>query len=453
MSLKTNIETGFLRVATEFKTIRTLITGTATGDLSGLTTIDKSSIIAAINEASSAGGAASLSELTDVAVTTPATGHVLRHNGSEFVNVDPTTYLQPLDGDLTSIAALTTTAFGRGLLALANSAALAGQVGNATSTQAGAVELATDAEAVTGTDTGRAVTPANLTAALANYQPTDGDLGAIAALTTTSYGRAFLTLADQAALMALVGSATDTVAGKVELATAAETATGTDAVRAVTPVGLKPLLDAKAATSSLSAVATSGNAADLTGTLGTAQLPALAIVTVQVVADQAARLALNNVQPGDVAKQTDTGTTWMLAAAPPSTAGNWVELEANGDVLSVAGRTGAVVLTKTDVGLSAVDNTADADKPVSSAQATAIGSKQPLDATLTALAALTVSANTLVYATGADAFTTTTLTAAARDLLDDVDVAAMRDTLEVYSQVEIGDVDFNFADAFAAGLE
>lgn len=37
-------------------------------------------------------------------------------------------------------------------------------------------------------------------------------------------------------------------------------------------------------------------------------------------------------------------------------------------VTSVAGRTGAVTLTKTDVGLSSVDNTADLDKPVSSAQ-------------------------------------------------------------------------------------
>lgn len=45
---------------------------------------------------------------------------------------------------------------------------------------------------------------------------------------------------------ATVAVASTTVAGRVELATAAETATGTDAVRAVTPAGVKPLLDAKA---------------------------------------------------------------------------------------------------------------------------------------------------------------------------------------------------------------
>lgn len=44
-------------------------------------------------------------------------------------------------------------------------------------------------------------------------------------------------------------------------------------------------------------------------------------------------------------------------------------------VTSVAGRTGTVTLTKADVGLGSVDNTADSAKPVSTAQATAIGLK------------------------------------------------------------------------------
>jgi hypothetical protein len=46
--------------------------------------------------------------------------------------------------------------------------------------------------------------------------------------------------------LARLSSATETAKGIVELATNAETSTGTDATRAVTPVGLKPLLDAKA---------------------------------------------------------------------------------------------------------------------------------------------------------------------------------------------------------------
>jgi hypothetical protein len=48
----------------------------------------------------------------------------------------------------------------------------------------------------------------------------------------------------------------------------------------------------------------------------------------------------------------------------------------SGAVVSVAGRTGAVTLTKADVGLGNVDNTADAAKPVSTAQAAAIAAVQ-----------------------------------------------------------------------------
>lgn len=48
-------------------------------------------------------------------------------------------------------------------------------------------------------------------------------------------------------------------------------------------------------------------------------------------------------------------------------------------VQSVAGKTGSISLTKTDVGLSAVDNTADADKPVSTATQTALDQKVSAD--------------------------------------------------------------------------
>jgi hypothetical protein len=44
-------------------------------------------------------------------------------------------------------------------------------------------------------------------------------------------------------------------------------------------------------------------------------------------------------------------------------------------VTSVAGKQGAVTLAKGDVGLGSVDNTSDANKPVSTAQAAAIATK------------------------------------------------------------------------------
>ncbi|HBN7642433.1 phage tail protein [Pseudomonas aeruginosa] len=55
--------------------------------------------------------------------------------------------------------------------------------------------------------------------------------------------------------------------------------------------------------------------------------------------------------------------------------------------------------------------------------------KQPLDETLTALAALVTAANKLIYATGIDTFATTDLTAFARTLLDDQNAAAALATL------------------------
>lgn len=54
---------------------------------------------------------------------------------------------------------------------------------------------------------------------------------------------------------------------------------------------------------------------------------------------------------------------------------------------------------------------------------------QPLDATLTALAGVSTTSDALIYATGSDTFTTTTLTSFARGLLDDTSNTAARSTL------------------------
>ena len=62
-------------------------------------------------------------------------------------------------------------------------------------------------------------------------------------------------------------------------------------------------------------------------------------------------------------------------------------------------------------------------------QGYSITDAQPLDATLTALAGVTVAANELIYATGADSFSVTSLSTYGRSLLDDADAAAARTTL------------------------
>jgi hypothetical protein len=256
MSLATNITNAFTRVATEFKTLRTLIGGSATSDISALTTTDKSSLVGAINE-----------------VKAGATGS------------------PPA----------------------------------ATTTQAGVVELATNAEAVTGTD----------------------------------------------------------------------------AVRAVTPSGVASAIAGKADTASLSAVATSGDAGDLTGTLPSAVLPPLAVNETFTPLDQTAMLALN-AQRGDVAIRQDTGQTFILSTDSPATLADWKEITASGAVQSVAGKTGVVTLTKADVGLGNVDNTSDLNKPISTATQTALDLKA--------------------------------------------------NATDVYSQAQIGDVNTDFAAGFVAAL-
>jgi len=57
---------------------------------------------------------------------------------------------------------------------------------------------------------------------------------------------------------------------------------------------------------------------------------------------------------------------------------------------------------------------------------------QPLEATLTALAAVTTAANKLIYATASDTFATTDLSAFGRTLIDDANAAAARTTLGVF---------------------
>lgn len=399
MSFDVNIQNLTTRMASEMKALRTLINGNA-ADLSGLTTVAKSNLVAAINELDAAidslsagGSATNLDALTDVTLTAPATGDILQRNaGGQFVNVNPTTFLQAADSDLAAIAALATTAYGRALLTLADGAALTGLLPGATETLASVLEIATQAETNAGTDDARAITPLKLQTRLAAYaQPLDTDLTAIAALTTSTYGRALLTLADAAALRTNLGLAT---------------------------------------------VATSGSASDITtGTLPTSVLPALAIIDVNTVASQAAMLALT-AQKGDVAVRTDTGQTFILSTNSPTTLADWKEISAVGKVTSVNGQQGIVVLGKTDVGLGNVDNI----------------QQQPLDATLTALAGLVTGANKLVYATGVDTFGLTDFTAFARTLLDDPDAATMRATLSVYSQAEIGSITTDYVALFNTGL-
>ena len=64
---------------------------------------------------------------------------------------------------------------------------------------------------------------------------------------------------------------------------------------------------------------------DSSGLLNTSQLPPLSKVTVASAANQAARLALT-AQVGDIAIQTDSGQSYVLATSPATVNGNWQAL-------------------------------------------------------------------------------------------------------------------------------
>lgn len=79
--------------------------------------------------------------------------------------------------------------------------------------------------------------------------------------------------------------------------------------------------------------------ADLTapgGVLVSSQLPQLSITSVDVVADQAARLALD-AEEGDFAIQQDNDTSYILSTNDPTVDGNWIEIDFDA-VSAIAGQ-------------------------------------------------------------------------------------------------------------------
>lgn len=277
---------------------------------------------------------------------------------------------QPLDSDLTAIAALTTTSYGRSLLATADAAA-----------------LRTLAATVIGTD----------------VQAWDTDLDAIAALTTTSYGRSVLAVVDAAALRTLAGLVigTDVEAHDADLTTfAGLTPTNDDVLQrkagAWANRTIAQLLTDLAAAgttfqpldSDLTAIAALSTTSFGRSVLEVANAAALRTLASAVIG--------TDVQAWDADLDTIAGLGVTNDSFIQGKAGVWAK------------RTVAQVLTD----LAAAGTTF-----------------QPLDADLTALAGLTSAADKLPYFTGSGTASVADFTAAARTLLDDATVAAMATTL------------------------
>ena len=118
--------------------------------------------------------------------------------------------------------------------------------------------------------------------------------------------------------------------------------------------------------------------ADLVGgRIPTSQIPALATTETFVVQTETERLALS-CERGDIAVQVGNPGrgTYVLRGDSPANPDHWVLQVAPTDaVSSVNGHLGIVNLGKADIGLAKVDNTADAEKPVSAPQQTALDGK------------------------------------------------------------------------------
>ena len=123
------------------------------------------------------------------------------------------------------------------------------------------------------------------------------------------------------------------------------------------------------------------------GIIPSSQLPPVTLSSTSVVGSDAAMTALSSATVGSIAVRTDVNKNYVLSALPASTLGNWIELlTPAAPVQAVNGYTGSVNLTKSDLGLSDVNNTSDINKPVSSATQTALDLKANSTDVNTALA-------------------------------------------------------------------
>lgn len=258
-----------------------------------------------------------------------------------------------------------------------------------------------------GAGSGDVIGPASAVAGnFATFGDTSGDLLADSGVSATSFATAAQgTLADSAVQPAAVGVSVQAYDADLSAIGALPKTDGNfivgDGTTWVAESG------ATARTSlGLGSVATlntgtgSGNVPvlDGSGKLVTSILPAMALTDTNVVASQAAMLALT-AQQGDLAIRTDINKSFVLSSNSPSTLADWKELLSPTDaVLSVAGLTGAISASGLRSALNLVIGT----------------DVQAYNALITAIAAL--GSNGLVARTAAGTAAARTITGTANQL-------------------------------------
>ena len=208
MSLQTRLSDLITSLGTDYKQFRTWITGSASGDLTGLTTSDKTSLVAAINEVQAEVGAGG--DLPDASETVKGV-------------LELATLAEVATGTA-STRAVTSAGVRQERTALKDEILGAGVPAALDTLNELAAALADDADYA-----------ATITTALAGKQPLDGDLTAIAGLTSaadrlpyyngagtatlatfTAAGRALLDDADAAAQRATLAVYSTTEMGNPE---------------------------------------------------------------------------------------------------------------------------------------------------------------------------------------------------------------------------------------------
>jgi hypothetical protein len=131
MSLQTRITDFATAVGTDYKQLRTWISGSSTGDLTGLSTTAKTSVIAAINEVNGKTASVPAATETTAGIAQVATQAETTAGTIDTDMVTPlklqqklTAWAQPLSANLTTLAGVASSAIGRSILAAADAAAV-----------------------------------------------------------------------------------------------------------------------------------------------------------------------------------------------------------------------------------------------------------------------------------------------------------------------------------------